>query len=99
MQNGHGANMPSERWGARVLVFTCAASAGAHAGLVPTHLSGEPRLGAAFIAAVVLLVAAATAAAVRPGTGESPVWPDCWLTHPLGRHGWLTSHHLHEVSQ
>ena len=58
--------MSSERWGATVLLFSCAASAGAHAGLVPAHLSGEPRLGAAFIAAVVLLVAAAAAVAVRP---------------------------------
>jgi hypothetical protein len=52
---------------ATVLVFTCAASAGAHAGLVPVHLNGEPRLGAAFLIAVVLLVAAARAVAARPG--------------------------------
>jgi hypothetical protein len=50
-----------------MLVFTCAASAGAHAGLAPAHLNGEPRLGAAFIVAVVLLVAAAAAVAARPG--------------------------------
>lgn len=49
-----------------MLVFTCAASAGAHAGLTPAHLNGEPRLGAAFLAAVVLLVAAASAVAARP---------------------------------
>jgi hypothetical protein len=46
-------------------VFTCAASAGAHAGLVPAHLNGEPRLGVAFLIAVVLLVAAATTVAAR----------------------------------
>jgi apolipoprotein N-acyltransferase len=49
------------------LVFACAAAAGAHAGLVPAHLNSEPRLGVAFLIAVVLLVAAATAVAVRPG--------------------------------
>jgi hypothetical protein len=52
---------------ATLLVFTCAASAGAHAGLVPAHLNGEPTLGAAFLVAVALLVAAATAVAARPG--------------------------------
>ncbi|MGH2885133.1 MAG: hypothetical protein ACRDPA_20915 [Solirubrobacteraceae bacterium] len=56
----------SRRRGATLLVFTCAASAGAHAGLVPAHLNGEPRLGAAFVIAVVLLVAAAIAVAARP---------------------------------
>lgn len=66
MRNGYGPNLSSWRWGATVLVFTCTASAGAHAGLVPSHLSGEPRLGAAFLIAVVLLVAAATAVAARP---------------------------------
>jgi apolipoprotein N-acyltransferase len=49
-----------------MLVFTCAASAGAHAGLVPAHLDGEPQLGAAFLSAVVLLVAAAIALAAHP---------------------------------
>jgi hypothetical protein len=49
------------------LVFTCAASAGAHAGLVPAHLNGEPRLGVAFLIAVALLVVAATMVAARPG--------------------------------
>ena len=67
MRNGHGQNQPPRRRGAGLLVFMCAASAGAHAGLVPAHLSGEPRLGAAFLCAVVLLLAAATAVAARPG--------------------------------
>jgi hypothetical protein len=49
-----------------LLVFVCAASAGAHAGLVPAHLNSEPRLGAAFIGAVVSLLAIATAVAARP---------------------------------
>jgi apolipoprotein N-acyltransferase len=51
---------------ARVVVFVCAASAGAHAGLVPAHLHSEPRLGAAFVVAVVLLASAAVALAIRP---------------------------------
>jgi FtsH-binding integral membrane protein len=66
MRNGREPTVSSRRRGATVLVFTCAASAGAHAGLVPAHLNGEPRLGAAFVAAVVLLVAAATSVAARP---------------------------------
>jgi hypothetical protein len=67
MRNRRGPTVSSRRGGATVLVFTCAASAGAHAGLVPAHLNGEPRLGAAFLSAVVLLVAAATSVAARPG--------------------------------
>lgn len=47
-------------------MFACAASAGAHAGLVPAHLQHEPRLGVAFLAAVVLLLSAVIAVAVRP---------------------------------
>jgi hypothetical protein len=50
-----------------LVVFACAAAAGAHAGLVPEHLRQEPRLGVAFILAALLLVAAATATALRPG--------------------------------
>ena len=50
-----------------MVVCACAASAGAHAGLVPAHLSTEPRLGIAFLVTVVLLVAVAAALAVRPG--------------------------------
>jgi hypothetical protein len=49
-----------------VLILACAASAGAHAGLVPAHLKREPRLGAAFLVAVVLLVLASAAVTVRP---------------------------------
>lgn len=67
MRNGRVPTVSSRRRGATVLVFTCAASAGAHGGLVPAHLNGEPRLGAAFLIAVVLLVAAATSVAARPG--------------------------------
>src|SRR5947208_13163385 len=66
MRKRHGASLSSRRRGATMLVFTCAASAGAHAGLVPAHLNGEPRLGLAFVIAVGLLVAAATAVAARP---------------------------------
>lgn len=66
MWNGREPSVASRRRGATFLVFTCAASAGAHAGLVPAHLNGEPRLGAAFVIAVLLLVAAAIAVAARP---------------------------------
>jgi apolipoprotein N-acyltransferase len=47
-------------------VLACAGSAGAHAGLAPAHLRSEPRLGVAFTAAAVLLVASAVALAHRP---------------------------------
>lgn len=57
---------PRRTWGAALLVSACAASAGAHAGLVPAHLSSEPRLGVAFVIAVVLLVVAAIGVATRP---------------------------------
>src|SRR5437764_12729006 len=67
MRNERGRIEPSLRGGATVLVFICAASAGAHAGLVPAHLNGEPRLGAAFLSSVMLLVAGATSVAARPG--------------------------------
>jgi hypothetical protein len=49
-----------------VLIGVCAATAGAHAALVPTHLEHEPRLGIAFVVATALLVAAAVALAYRP---------------------------------
>ncbi len=44
----------------------CAASAGAHAGLVAQHLDHEPRLGIAFVAATAALLAAAAALTYRP---------------------------------
>lgn len=66
MQNRHARSHPHRSRAASVLVVACAASAGAHAGLVPAHLNGEPRLGAAFLVAVALLAAAATALAARP---------------------------------
>jgi hypothetical protein len=44
----------------------CAASAGAHAALVPAHLDHEPRLGIAFAAATAVLVGAAAALTYRP---------------------------------
>jgi hypothetical protein len=49
-----------------VVVGICAASAGAHAALVPQHLDHEPRLGIAFVAATAALLAAAAALAYRP---------------------------------
>ena len=49
-----------------VVVAMCAASAGAHAALVPQHLDHQPRLGIAFVAATAALLAAAAALAYRP---------------------------------
>jgi hypothetical protein len=49
-----------------VVIGACAASAGAHAGLVPEHLHEAPALGIALIVAVVLLGAVGTALAIRP---------------------------------
>ena len=49
-----------------VVVAMCAASAGAHAALVPQHLDHEPRLGIAFVAATAVLIAAAAALTYRP---------------------------------
>ena len=66
MRSGRNRNRQQRVRGARVLVFACAASAGAHAGLVPAHLDGEPRLGFAFLLAVVLLLICAAAVAIRP---------------------------------
>lgn len=48
------------------MVFACATSAGIHAGIVPEHLREEPRLGVAFIVAVLVLLATAAAVCVRP---------------------------------
>jgi hypothetical protein len=50
------------------MVGACAISAGAHAGLVPEHLREAPQLGVAFVVAAGLLVAAAIALAIRPGS-------------------------------
>ena len=66
MSNGRAQRYLGSR-AATLLLFTCAASAGAHAGLVPAHLNGEPTLGAAFLGAVVLLAAAGAAVAAWPG--------------------------------
>jgi peptidoglycan/LPS O-acetylase OafA/YrhL len=54
------------RAAALLTILACAAGAGSHAGLVPEHLRSEPRLGVAFIVAVVLLLAAAFALAGHP---------------------------------
>jgi hypothetical protein len=66
MRTGHGRGGSGAAVCARGLAFACAASAGAHAGLVPAHLNGEPRLGVAFLVAVVLLLCAAAAVVTRP---------------------------------
>ncbi|HET7379768.1 MAG TPA: hypothetical protein VFJ24_06995, partial [Gaiellales bacterium] len=50
----------------RMVIAACAASAGAHAGLVPEHLREAPQLGIAFIVASVVLLAVVVALALRP---------------------------------
>jgi hypothetical protein len=45
----------------KVVIAACAASAGAHGGLVPEHLREAPRLGIAFILAAGLLLAVVAA--------------------------------------
>lgn len=49
-----------------MVIAACAASAGAHAGLVPEHLREAPRLGIAFILASALLLAEVAALALCP---------------------------------
>jgi apolipoprotein N-acyltransferase len=66
MHNRFGRREPGETHGSKVVVFACAASAGAHAGLVPAHLQSEPLLGWAFVIAFVLLLSAVAAIATRP---------------------------------
>jgi hypothetical protein len=66
MTNALHRGVHLEASGERIVVFACAASAGAHAGLIPAHLQSEPRLGTAFVVAVVLLVIAVLAMAIRP---------------------------------
>jgi hypothetical protein len=49
-----------------VVVAMCAASAGAHAALIPQHLDHEPGLGIAFVAATAVLLATTAALTYRP---------------------------------
>jgi hypothetical protein len=51
-----------------LLIASCAASAGIHAGLAPTHLAESPALGLSFLCAAVALIAIALALSVgSPG--------------------------------
>jgi len=50
-----------------VVIAACAASAGAHAGLVPEHLRESPALGVAFIVSVAVLLGVVVVLAIRPG--------------------------------
>jgi hypothetical protein len=56
---------------ATLVVVACAISAGAHAGLIPAHLEEAPGLGDAFVAAVILLAAAAIALALHPQSARA----------------------------
>jgi hypothetical protein len=66
--NRHQPAQPDNSVAARIVVAACAVSAGIHAGLVPEHLHEAPRVGVAFVLATGLLLAAAAALAVRPGS-------------------------------
>ena len=66
-QNQHDPARPRSAVAARIVVAACAISAGVHAGLVPEHLREAPQVGVAFVVAAGLLLAAATALAIRPG--------------------------------
>jgi hypothetical protein len=57
---------PNREPAANVVLFTCAASAGIHAGIVPEHLREEPRIGVAFLITVAVLLGLGTAIALRP---------------------------------
>jgi|SRR5215203_2345143 len=67
MAHGSRLGSPASEVPNKVVVFACAASAGAHAGLVPEHLRAEPRVGIAFLVAIVLLVGTGAALTLRPG--------------------------------
>jgi len=62
----HDAAAPTGAATARIVVGACAASAGAHVGLVPEHMREAAPLGVAFVVATGLLLAAATALAMSP---------------------------------
>ena len=49
-----------------MVIAACAASAGAHAGLVPEHLREAPQLGIAFLLASGVLLVVVVALALRP---------------------------------
>ena len=53
---------------ADLVVAACAVSAGAHAALVPAHLDHEPRLGVAFVVAVLVLLGAGAALVQSPAS-------------------------------
>ena len=79
-----------------MVIAACAASAGAHAGLVPEHLREAPQLGIAFIVASVVLLAVVVALALRPDdrrialvaalllTGLIASWGTSWMIVPTG---------------
>lgn len=72
-----------------MLIAACAASAGAHAGLVPEHLREAPQLGIAFIVASVLLLAVVVAFALRPDDRRIALVAALLLTGLIG--SWGTS--------
>ncbi len=67
MRNRAGPRASEKVLATKVVVFSCAVSAGVHAGLVPAHIHDEPREGAAFVIAVVLMAASVAALTKWPG--------------------------------
>jgi hypothetical protein len=64
--DAEGGVNPTAIHSSAVVVAACAASAGAHAALVPQHLDHQPRLGVAFIVATLALLGLAAALIHRP---------------------------------
>ena len=71
----------------RMVIAACAASAGAHAGLVPEHLREAPQLGIAFIVASVVLLAVVVALALRPDDRRIALVAALLLTGLIGSWG------------
>src|SRR5829696_2250417 len=67
MEQGSGHGSPELDEPHTAVVLAAAVRAGAHAGLVPEHLRAEPRVGIAFLVAIVLLVGTGAALTLRPG--------------------------------
>ena len=69
--NSRNVEQHTTRRDADAVLAACAISAGAHAALVPSHMEHDPRLGLAFVVAVVLLVAVGAAVSLSPNTARA----------------------------
>ena len=86
------ARRPRRAGASGAVVAACAASAGAHAGLVPAHLSEAPALGIAFVVAAVLLAGVAVALALAPEQRRAAQFAALVLAGPIGAYAasWTT---------